>query len=149
MLRALKRYETRINEGRYSRIATTMSSEPATKKAKTPEYTLLYHAGQIPGRGEYVRLVFEAAGVAFTEATSTKEGTKEVYDLLKPEANFDSEGNPPPFAPPYLKVSGEGKNGGDLLIYQTENRHPSLRRSVVLSSRRTRIQVRICKHSTL
>lgn len=120
MLNVLERYQNLIRDRRNSRISAKMS-EPATKKAKTPEYTLLYHAGEIPGRGEYVRLAFEAAGVPFTEASKSKEGAKDVYDLLKPEANYDDQGNPPPFAPPYLKVSGEGKNGGDLLIYQTPN----------------------------
>ena len=108
---------------RYS--LSTMASEPATKKQKTtPEYTLLYHGG-IPGRGEYIRLAFEAAQVPFSDPandSSKKDGSKEVYALLGDKATHETcFENPPPFAPPYLKVKGEGKNGGDLLIYQTPN----------------------------
>jgi glutathione S-transferase len=100
----------------------TMSSEPTTKKQKTStEYTLLYHPG-IPGRGEYVRLVFEAAQVPYSDpANASKAGAKEVYSHLGGTVSYDSDGNPPPFAPPMLKVTGAGKNGGDLLLNQTTN----------------------------
>jgi glutathione S-transferase len=99
-----------------------MSSEPATKKSKTSaEYTLLYHPG-IPGRGEYIRLAFEAAGVPFSDPLNeSKSNSSQLYPLLGDDATLDSEGNPPPFAPPALRVSGAGRNGGDLLIYQTPN----------------------------
>jgi glutathione S-transferase len=99
-----------------------MSSEPATKKSKTSaEYTLLYHPG-IPGRGEYIRLAFEAAGVSFSDPLNeSNSNSSQLYSLLSDSASHDSHGNPPPYAPPALRVSGAGKNGGDLLIYQTPN----------------------------
>jgi glutathione S-transferase len=96
-------------------------SDPSTKHARThPTYTLLYHPG-IPGRGEYVRLAFEAAGVPYSDpANETKEGSKEVYSCCSPDS-LGEEGNPPPFAPPMLKVPGAGKGGKTLLINQTPN----------------------------
>jgi len=44
-----------------------------------------------------------------------------VYSCCSPDASYDEHGNPPPFAPPMLKVPGAGKKGGDLLISQTPN----------------------------
>lgn len=43
-----------------------------------------------------------------------------MYTLCAPDS-LGSAGNPPPFAPPMLKVSGAGKQGKDLLISQTPN----------------------------
>lgn len=37
-----------------------------------PQYELLYHPG-IPGRGEFVRLVFEAAGIAYKDISNESE----------------------------------------------------------------------------
>jgi glutathione S-transferase len=39
--------------------------------------------------------------------------------LIDDQSTGDDDGNPPVFAPPALRVRGEGKNGKDLLIYQT------------------------------
>jgi glutathione S-transferase len=98
-----------------------MSTEPETKRSQThPPYTLLYHPG-IPGRGEYVRLAFEAAGVPYNDpANESKTGTKEVYASCAPEST-GIDGNPPPFSPPMLKVPGAGKDGKTLLLSQTPN----------------------------
>jgi hypothetical protein len=50
---------------------TTMSS---TKKARThPTYELLYHPGKLPGRGEFIRLAFEAAGVSYKDVSNEQE----------------------------------------------------------------------------
>jgi glutathione S-transferase len=39
-----------------------------------PRYELLYHPG-IPGRGEFIRLCFEATGVPYTDlANENKDG---------------------------------------------------------------------------
>lgn len=48
----------------------------ATKKARTqPPYELLYWPG-IPGRGEFIRLAFEAAGVSYKDvANESEDGT--------------------------------------------------------------------------
>ncbi|KAG9195577.1 glutathione S-transferase [Alternaria panax] len=71
----------------------------ANKKARTqPPYELLYWPG-IPGRGEFVRMKMIST---LTDQTST-----------------GSDGNPPTFAPPALRIPGEGKNGAALLISQT------------------------------
>ena len=96
-------------------------SEPASKRQKTyPDYTLLYHPS-IPGRGEYVRLAFEAAGVPYTDAgNESSAGKKDVYATFDPKSTR-VDGNPPMFAPPMLRVAGQGKNGGNLLISQTPN----------------------------
>ncbi|KAF2855019.1 glutathione S-transferase protein-like protein [Plenodomus tracheiphilus IPT5] len=90
------------------------------KKARThPPYELLYHPG-IPGRGEFIRLVFEAAGVSYRDvANESEDGAKSLYTLIDPSSTGDADGNPPPFAPPALRVPGEGKNGNALVLYQT------------------------------
>jgi hypothetical protein len=51
---------------------TTMSTN---KKARThPPYELLYWPG-IPGRGEFIRLAFEAAGVSYKDVSNeSKDG---------------------------------------------------------------------------
>ncbi|CBX96867.1 hypothetical protein IAQ61_008184 [Plenodomus lingam] len=97
-----------------------MAAASGNKKARThPPYELLYHPG-IPGRGEFIRLVFEAAGVSYKDvANESDEGTKSVYALVDPASTGDKDGNPPPFALPALRIPGEGKNGNALVIYQT------------------------------
>lgn len=51
----------------HSQFYTTMSSN---KKARThPSYELIYWPG-IPGRGEFIRLAFEAAGVSYKDVTN-------------------------------------------------------------------------------
>ncbi|KAF1985203.1 glutathione S-transferase protein-like protein [Aulographum hederae CBS 113979] len=84
-----------------------------------PTYELLYHPS-IPGRGEYIRLFLEATSTPYTDVGQSS------YDEVRsiccsPSSLHDAAGNPPPFAPPALRVKGEGKNGGDLVISQTGN----------------------------
>ena len=97
-----------------------MSASEA-KRQKTEQYELLYHPG-IPGRGEFIRLAFHAAGVSYSDpANDTKDGYGLVQQAASQESTGDEAGNPPVFAPPALKVHG-GKTGGkDLLIHQTPN----------------------------
>jgi glutathione S-transferase len=68
------------------------------------QYTLIYWPG-IPGRGEFVRLVFETAGVPFEEVN-------EVPEMLK-HLGSTAVTPTPHFAPPILKIvraaSGEPK----------------------------------------
>jgi glutathione S-transferase len=46
----------------------------STKKARThPPYELLYHGGKMPGRGEFIRLAFAAAGVSYTDVANEQE----------------------------------------------------------------------------
>lgn len=93
----------------------------AKKQRTNPQYELLYHPG-IPGRGEYIRLALEAAGVAYNDLANEKEGG---YDIVRSTcaqtSTWDEDGNPPVFCPPALRVHGEGKNGKTLLLYQTPN----------------------------
>ncbi|KAF2266100.1 glutathione S-transferase protein-like protein [Lojkania enalia] len=97
----------------------TMSSN---KKARTqPPYELIYWPG-IPGRGEFIRLAFEATGTSYTDtANESKDGIKAVLAVKSEDLTVDDDGNPPAFAPPALRVPGEGKNGKSLVLYQTPN----------------------------
>lgn len=97
-------------------------TSPAVKKQKVPsQYELLYHP-KIPGRGEYIRLAFEAAGVAYTDVANEQEdGYGMVQAVMDPQSTGDSDGNPPVFAPPALRVPGAGKDGKALVIQQTPN----------------------------
>jgi glutathione S-transferase len=86
-----------------------------------PRFVLLYHAS-ILGRGEFVRLVLEAAGQQYAEpANESKSGAKEVYSRIDRNSTGDEDGNPPQLAPPMLKVKNAGKNGKTLVISQTAN----------------------------
>jgi glutathione S-transferase len=73
-------------------------------------YELYYWPG-IPGRGEFVRLALEAAGVPYRDVAQEPgdAGIEDMMRLLSVEAV-----EAPPFAPPFLKA-------GDLLIGQTAN----------------------------
>ena len=83
---------------------------------------MLTFASQVPGRGEYIRLPLEAAGVAYTDVGNEKSGgVKEVVGVIDKESIGDADGNPPVLAPPALRVSGAGKDGKSLLIHQTPN----------------------------
>ncbi|GAA5868508.1 hypothetical protein JCM8547_006294 [Rhodosporidiobolus lusitaniae] len=76
-----------------------------------PEFELIYHAG-IPGRGEFVRLLFEATGTPYKDS-ALEEG----QDAVGPysDGSFkDSDKNPLPFAPPVLRH-------GEVVISQTPN----------------------------
>ncbi|KAH8712138.1 glutathione S-transferase [Phaeosphaeriaceae sp. PMI808] len=92
----------------------------STKKANThPPYELLYWPG-IPGRGEFIRLAFEAAGVSYKDTANEKaDGVGAVVSVISPTSTSDSDSNPPVFAPPALRIPGEGKDGKVLLLYQT------------------------------
>ena len=96
-------------------------SQAAKKQRTHPQYELLYHPG-IPGRGEYVRLAFEAAGVPYTDVANQKEGGySDVQKAIDQKSTGDGDGNPPAFAPPALRVPGGGKDGKTLIIHQTPN----------------------------
>ncbi|KAF1938854.1 glutathione S-transferase [Clathrospora elynae] len=84
----------------------------STKTAEThPAYELLYWPG-IPGRGEFIRLAFEAAGVSYKDVANESEDA--ITSLLSPSST-----TPPIFAPPALLVPGAGKHNTPLLLYQT------------------------------
>lgn len=86
-------------------------AEPETKRVKT-EYELIYWPG-IPGRGEIVRMLFEEAGVAYTDTAKSEKAVAATLSHMA-AANVGDETNPPLFAPPVLKH-------GDLVINQLPN----------------------------
>jgi len=92
-----------------------MASEPSSKKARTTlSYTLVYWPG-MPGRGEFVRLALEATATPYTDlCNGSKPDAGPVFAALKADTD-------PIFAPPILKVAGEGKDGAELVLYQTPN----------------------------
>ncbi|KAF2207955.1 hypothetical protein CERZMDRAFT_91693 [Cercospora zeae-maydis SCOH1-5] len=95
---------------------------PAVKKQRTqPSYELLYHP-HIPGRGEFIRLAFEAAGVPYTDVAN--EDSENGYAKVQATCMGDdsgTEGNPPVFSPPALRIAGAGRGGNALIISQTPN----------------------------
>lgn len=104
------------------------SMSGSTKRQKTdPGYELLYHPG-IPGRAEFVRLAFQAAGVAYSDLANDNPPTKTdsngygiVQQLCINQDSLGEDGNPPVFSPPALRVQGTGKDGKSLIIHQTPN----------------------------
>lgn len=70
----------------------------------------LYYWPTIQGRGEFVRLALEEAGVAYTDMARTGHGP----DPAAVEAVLTVDAEHPPFAPPVLKA-------GDRFIAQTAN----------------------------
>ncbi|PNS20093.1 hypothetical protein CAC42_5543 [Sphaceloma murrayae] len=98
-----------------------MSTMQDKRQALDTDYELLYHP-DIPGRGEFIRLVFEAAGVRYADIANEDQANYElVQQTCSPESTGDADGNPPPFAPPALKIRGAGRDGKDLVISQTPN----------------------------
>ncbi|PSK60256.1 hypothetical protein B9Z65_1154 [Elsinoe australis] len=97
-------------------------SQPQSKRQKTDaQYELLYHP-TIPGRGEFIRLAFQATGTQYSDVANEDHSKyKLVQDTCSPESTGDKDGNPPPFAPPALRVHGAGKDGKSLLLSQTPN----------------------------
>ncbi|KAF2860710.1 glutathione S-transferase [Piedraia hortae CBS 480.64] len=84
----------------------------------TPKYELLYHPG-IPGRGEFIRLVFEVAGVSYTDIANTqKDGYSTVQKICMSSAVETPGGNPPVFSPPALRITYPDH---ELIISQTPN----------------------------
>lgn len=72
------------------------------------------------GRGEFVRLAFEATKTPYIDVSNTvKDGIHQILALKADDATHDADGNPPAFAPPALRIHGEGKNGKSLVISQT------------------------------
>lgn len=78
----------------------------------TPAYEL-YYWPSIQGRGEFIRLAFEDAGVHYTDVAREPEGkgggVKAMMKMMR-----SHEGGLAPFAPPFLKH-------GSLILAQTPN----------------------------
>ena len=71
------------------------------------EYELYYWSG-LQGRGEFVRLAFEEAGIAYADMATHPDGTDAMTALMERKTA------PAPFAPPFLKH-------GDLIIPHVAN----------------------------
>lgn len=69
----------------------------------------LYYWSEIPGRGEFVRLALEEAGVAWVDVARTEGGEQRMMAILDDTTNAQR-----PFAAPFLKA-------GKRLIGQTAN----------------------------
>ena len=92
-------------------------SQPDTKRQKTNDdapYELIYWPG-LPGRGEFIRLLFEETATPFTDHSKEppNEAAGRVAALMDAEHTGDDT-NPAIFATPALKH-------GDLLINQAPN----------------------------
>ncbi|KAL8727512.1 MAG: hypothetical protein Q9181_005684 [Wetmoreana brouardii] len=103
-----------------------MTSSPSSKRARTTAsfsttsssapYKLHYWP-TIPGRGEPIRLCFEATSTPYTDVTndpSSKEGMSTLKSLISPSGTGSAPNNPPHFAPPVLEH-------GELFISQLPN----------------------------
>lgn len=82
----------------------------------------------VPGRGEFIRLAFLAAGTPFSDPAnddppndSGANGYGLVQAAMDGKSTGDDAGNPPAFAPPMLKVKDGKGSTGDLVIHQTPN----------------------------
>jgi len=72
----------------------------------------LYYWPSIQGRGEFVRLALEAAGVPYEDVARRPKGMAAMLRMLGDGAPKSRGASPEPFAPPFLKA-------GDLVIAQT------------------------------
>ncbi|RMZ74825.1 hypothetical protein DV737_g5704, partial [Chaetothyriales sp. CBS 132003] len=90
---------------------STHTSKRQQTDADQP-YELIYWPS-IPGRGEFIRLAFEATNTPYNDTAQIKDGLNSVLTQIS-EKNTGDGDNPPPFSPPILKH-------GDLVISQTPN----------------------------
>jgi len=77
-----------------------------TNKTARTQYELFYWPG-IQGRGEFIRLAFEQAGVPYRDVARKPGGLKKLGNLMKSGAS-----EIPPFAPPFIRM-------GTLILAQT------------------------------
>ncbi|KAL9127466.1 MAG: hypothetical protein Q9217_003666 [Psora testacea] len=91
-----------------------MSTATPSKRQKTDvPYELIYWPS-LPGRGEPIRLCFEATSTPYTDVSNrTEAGVQAVLEQIS-KSNLGSGSNPPPLAPPILRH-------GDLLLSQLPN----------------------------
>ncbi|KAM4055725.1 glutathione S-transferase family protein [Hirsutella rhossiliensis] len=89
-----------------------MSSQ--AKAGDDAPYELIYWPG-LPGRGELVRVLFEEAGVPYTDSAkgARDDAVSAVLGYISPDNEGDAN-NPPVFAPPILKH-------GSLVLHQSSN----------------------------
>lgn len=65
----------------------------------------LYYWPTIPGRGEFVRLALEEAGVEYLDVAQDPDGTAAAAEKVQAAMAEESLATPP-FAPPFLKAEG-------------------------------------------
>ena len=71
--------------------------------AADPPFELFYWPG-IPGRGEHVRLAFEATGTPYVDVCNeTPDGTQSLVAFIRATDPPGAAAEPPPFAPPVLR----------------------------------------------
>lgn len=94
---------------------TSLTSPPPIRQRHSPamssnssDFHLIYWPG-LPGRGEFVRLALEEAGIAYKDTAHQAEG----MTVMQAQVAGDDK-NPPVFAVPALRH-------GDVLISQTPN----------------------------
>lgn len=96
------------------RLSKRQKTEGSDASTDTKPFRLIYWPS-IPGRGEHIRLAFEASGTPYTDVSNTTdEGVNAVLTQIN-DTNTGDDHNPPPFAPPILQ------HGDDITIYQTPN----------------------------
>ncbi|KAH8890219.1 hypothetical protein GQ53DRAFT_651271 [Thozetella sp. PMI_491] len=98
------------------RLLNTMATEQPTKRqrsAKDVPYELIYWGGDMPGRGDFIRLALEEAGAEYVDTGRAEGGMAQVLAHVQGTAPDDGI-NPPVFAPPILRHGG-------LVINQTPN----------------------------
>ena len=69
----------------------------------------LYYWPDIPGRGEFIRLALEYAGLAYRDIARETDGMSLLLEILENQGIRN-----PPYAPPFMKA-------GDLILGQTAN----------------------------
>ncbi|KAG5915913.1 hypothetical protein E4U42_007875 [Claviceps africana] len=91
-------------------------TETPNKRVKTddaPKYELIYWPG-IPGRAEFIRLLFEEAGVAYLDTAKKESEAVSRVTALTAAENKGDKNNAPALACPALKH-------GDVMLFQTPN----------------------------
>lgn len=93
---------------------STRASKRQKPNTEDKPFRLIYWPG-IPGRGEHIRLAFEATGTPYIDVSNgTDAGAEAVLSQISTK-NHGDEHNPPPLAPPMLQ------HGDDVSIWQTPN----------------------------
>ncbi|KAK4934813.1 hypothetical protein LTR10_024006 [Elasticomyces elasticus] len=94
-------------------MSTRASKRQKPNDADKP-FQLIYWPG-VPGRGEHIRLAFEASGTPYTDVSNKTDAGANCVLTQIDSSNTGDDHNPPALAPPMLK------HGDDVLISQTPN----------------------------
>ncbi|KAK6498434.1 hypothetical protein TWF481_011026 [Arthrobotrys musiformis] len=116
----LRQANTKFNHNRSAYNYTTsrtlnynMATLQSTKS--DPKYELLYWPA-MPGRGEYIRLALEAAGVPYKDTTNeSKDGISELIGVISRDTIL-APAESPALAPPILRLQSS-----KILLSQTPN----------------------------